>query len=102
VRPIDAFPLCSRQLGKPGFSTFCEALDQGVGLHVVERRDFAEVAALMDGLRRHGHHRVLTRDQLERGDWQLDLPLNAPEAGPLSQNGAQRAADALIAVAEAQ
>ena len=102
MRPIDAFPLCSRHLGKPGFSTFCEALDQGVGLHVVERRDFAEVAALMDGLRRHGHHRVLTRDQLERGDWQLDLPLNAPEAGPLSQNGAQRAADALIAVAEAQ
>ena len=102
VRPIDAFPLCSRQLGKPGFSTFCEALDQGVGLHVVERRDFAEVAALMDGLRRHGHHRVLTRDQLERGDWQLDLPLNAPEARPLPQHGAQRAADALIAVAEAQ
>ena len=102
VRPVDVFPLCSRQLGKPGFSTFCEALDQGVGLHVVERRDFAEVAALMDGLRRHGHHRVLTRDQLERGDWQLDLPLNAPESGPLRQNGAQRAAEALIAVAETQ
>jgi hypothetical protein len=30
----------------------------------------------------------------------LDLPLNPPEARPLSQNGAQRAADALIAVAE--
>ena len=102
VRPMDAFPLCSRQLGKPGFSTFCEALDQGVGLHVVERRDFAEVVALMNGLRRHGHHRVLTRDQLERGDWQLDLPLNAPKSGPLLQNGAQRAAEALIAVAEAQ
>ena len=102
MRPIDAFPLCSRQLGKPGFSTFCEALDQGVGLHVVERRDFAEVAALINGLRRHGHHRVLTRDQLERGDWQLDLPLNPPESGPLPHDGAQRAAEALIAVAEAR
>ena len=102
VRPIDAFPLCSRQLGKPGFSTFCEALDQGVGLHVVERRDFAEVAALMDGLRRHGNHRFLTRDQLEQGDWQLDRPLIAPEAAPLPNNGAQRAAEALIAVAESK
>jgi hypothetical protein len=102
VRPIDAFPLCSRQLGKPGFSTFCEALDQGVGLHVVERRDFAEAAALMTGLRRHGDHRVLTRDQLERGDWQLNLSLNAPESGPLPHDGAQRAAEALIALAEAR
>ena len=100
VRPIDVFPLCSRQLGKPGFSTFCEALDQGVGLHVVERRDFAEAAALMTGLRRHGDHRVLTRDQLERGDWQLNLSLNAPESGPLPHDGAQRAAEALIALAE--
>ena len=102
VRPMDAFPLCSRQLGKPGFSTFCEALDQGVGLHVVERRDFAEVAALMDGLRRHGDHRFLTRNQLERGDWELDCPLISPEAQPLPSNGAQRAAEALIAMAEAQ
>ena len=102
VRPMDAFPLCSRQLGKPGFSTFCEALDQGVGLHVVERRDFAEVAALMDGLRRHGDHRFLTRNQLEHGDWELDLPLIDPEAGPLPKNGAQHAAEALIAVAESQ
>jgi hypothetical protein len=102
IRPVDVFPLCSRQLGKPGFSTFCEALDQGVGLHVVERRDFAEVAALMDGLRRHGKHRFLTRDQLEQGDWQLDRPLIAPEAAPLPNHGAQRAADALIAVAESQ
>jgi hypothetical protein len=102
VRPVDVFPLCSRQLGKPGFSTFCEALDQGVGLHVVERRDFAEVSALMDGLRRHGDHRFLTRDEWEQGDWQLDRPLIAPESAPLSKYGAQRAAEALIAVAESQ
>ena len=100
VRPIDAFPHCERHLGKPGFSTFCEALSLGVGLHVVQRRDFAEVAALMDGLALHGHHRLLSRDQLNRGDWQLDQPLRAPQGEALSAGGARQAADHLIALAD--
>ena len=100
VRPIDAFPHCERHLGKPGFSTFCEALSLGVGLHVVQRSDFAEVAALMDGLLMHGHHRLLSRHQLNCGDWQLDQPLSAPQGSTLSARGARQAADHLIAVAE--
>ena len=100
VRPIDAFPHCERHLGKPGFSTFCEALSLGVGLHVVQRRDFAEVAALMDGLALHGHHRLLSRDQLNHGDWQLDQPLRAPQGEALSAGGARQAADHLIALAD--
>ena len=96
VRPLDLFPYCERHLGKPGFSTFAEAMASGVGLHVVERRDFAEVEALMHGLVRHGHHRQLTREQLMDGDWQLDHPLHAPTDGPLKASGAEMAADAVI------
>ena len=100
VRPLDAFPYCDRHLGKPGFSTFSEALASSVGLHVVERRDFAEVEALIQGLRSHGHHRLLTRNQLEIGDWQLDQPLVAPTAQRLGSDGARQAALALLRLAE--
>ena len=100
VRPLDVFPFCGRHLGKPGFSTFCEALSHSVGLHVVERRDFAEAEALMRGLSCHGASRLLSRDQLLRGDWQLDQPLVAPTQAPALAHGAEQAARALIAFAE--
>ena len=100
IRPLDAFPFCERHIGKPGFSTFSEALSLELGLHVVERRDFAEVSALMQGLIRHGHHRLLSRDQLTSGDWQLDRPLVPPEAEPLAADGALQAAEQLIQLGE--
>lgn len=96
VRPLDVFPFCSRHLGKPGFSTFAEAMAADVGLHVVERRDFAEVRALLDGLVRHSHHRQLSRQQLVQGDWELDAPLIPPTGTPLPSDGARSAAEALI------
>ena len=96
VRPVDVLGRCSRFLGKPGFSSFCEAMAQGVGLHVVERSGFAEASVLMDGLRRHGHHRCLSRGELDAGAWQLDQPLKAPNDAPLSASGAQEAALALV------
>ncbi|WP_392351687.1 hypothetical protein [Parasynechococcus sp.] len=96
VRPLDVFPFCARHLGKPGFSTFAEAMAAGVGLHVVERRDFAEVRALLDGLVRHSHHRQLSREQLMQGDWELDRPLLPPSESPLDARGARSAAEALV------
>jgi len=96
VRPIDVLGRCARFLGKPGFSSFCEAMAQGVGLHVVERSGFAEASALMDGLQRYGQHRSLSRRQLGAGDWELDQPLLAPSDPPLSALGAQEAALALV------
>ena len=99
VRPLDVFPFCRRHLGKPGFSTFCEAITFSVGLHVVERRDFAEAEALMRGLTRHGSSRLLSRDQLLQGDWQLDQPLAAPTQAAVPAHGAEQAARALIACA---
>jgi len=96
LRPVDVLGRCSRFLGKPGFSSFCEAMAQGVGMHVVERSGFAEASALMDGLRRHGQHRCLSRQELDTGAWQLDQPLLASSEAPLSASGAEEAALALV------
>ena len=100
LRPLDLFPHCARHLGKPGFSTFSEALSQRVGLHVVDRRNFAEVEALIQGLKHHGQFRLLTRAQLVEGDWQLDQQLLEPESGPLGHDGAFQAALAIVDLAE--
>ncbi|MFL0791567.1 MAG: hypothetical protein AB8B70_00185 [Prochlorococcus sp.] len=96
VRSIDVMPFCTRLLGKPGFSSFSEALSQNLGLIIVERCDFAEVSALISGLRRHGHHRILSREALERGEWELELSLLEPSQGRLNCDGALRAAQAII------
>ena len=92
VRPLDVMPYCQRLLGKPGFSTFAEALSTGTGLHVVERAGFSEAAALMTGLRSHGFHRLISRSGFDQGAWELDLPLIPPLADPLPLDGAQTAA----------
>ena len=99
VRPFDVMPFCQRHLGKPGYSTFCEALSQQLGMHVVERDGFAEAPVLIDGLRRYGHHRILKRQSLEQGDWELDQPLQEPRYPTPTKTGSQEAATALVHVA---
>jgi hypothetical protein len=49
-------------------------------------------------LQRHGWHRLLSRNQFEAGDWQLDRPLLPPSDGPLPGAGALEAAQALVNV----
>jgi hypothetical protein len=92
LRPLELMPLCERIITKPGFSTFCEALTAGVGIHLVRRHGFAEAPVLEAALQQHGFHRLLNREQLECGDWQLDQPLQPPQQGPLPTGGAQQAA----------
>jgi hypothetical protein len=92
LRPLEVLPLCGRVITKPGYSTFCEALSGGVGIHLVQRRGFAEAPVLEQALQRHGHHRLLSRGQLERGDWQLDQPLLPPSGEALPTDGCERAA----------
>ena len=99
IRFLDVMPFCDRLLGKPGFSSFCEAMSCRLGLHVVERQGFAEAAVLMDGLQRHADHRILTRQSLETGDWQLDQPLQPAAGTPLKVGGAAQAAEAIRLVA---
>ena len=99
LRPLELMPLCSRILTKPGYSTFCEALAAGLGIHLVRRDGFAEAPVLEAALQRHGWHRLLSRLQLEQGDWQLDQPLIAPQAEAIPTHGAEQAAGVLLATA---
>jgi hypothetical protein len=100
LRPIDLMPLCSRLITKAGYSSFCEAFSQGVGIHLVRRSGFAEAPVLERDLQRHGHHRILAPEAFERGDWELDQPLLPPTRGPLPSEGARTAAQALLNLAE--
>jgi hypothetical protein len=95
LRPLELLQLCSRVITKPGYSTFCEALSQGVGIVLVRREGFAEAPVLEAELQRHGWHRLIDRQQLENGDWQLDQPLLPPYEPPLASDGAQAAARVL-------
>ena len=96
LRPLDAMVCCSRVITKPGYSTFCEALSQGLGIHLVHREGFAEAAVLEQALQRHGRHRLLSQADLRAGRWQLDQPLLSPTADPLPADGAEQAAAALV------
>lgn len=102
LRPLDLLPLCARLITKPGYSSFCEALSQGVGIHLVRRSGFAEAPVLEAELQRHGWHRLLSAEAFDRGDWQLDQPLLPPREGGLPLDGAQVAAEALQQFAAAR
>ena len=100
VRPLDAMPLVGRLITKAGYSSFCEAFSQGVGIHLVERHGFAEAPVLERALQDHGSHRLLRRHQLQTGDWQLDQPLLPARLGTLPDDGSVVAARTLVALAE--
>ncbi len=102
VRPLELMGHCGRLITKPGYSSFCEALTYGVGIHLVERDGFAEAPVLQAALQGHGWHRLLTREQFAAGDWQLDQPLLPPSAGPLPGGGAPEAAAILAALGDDQ
>ncbi len=95
LRPLDVMPLTARMITKPGDSTFCEAFQQGVGLHVVRREGFAEAPVLERGLREEGWHRVLEEEAFRRGAWELDQPLLPPRAPRESREGSFEAAEIL-------
>ena len=96
IRVVDALPYCSRHLGKPGYSSFCEAISLGVGLHVVLRDGFAESLALISGLQSHAAHRLIEREALELGEWELDQPLIPAAEEPLAVDGSMSAARAVL------
>jgi hypothetical protein len=102
LRPLDLMPLCSRLITKPGYSSFCEALSQGLGIHLVRRSGFAEAPVLEADLQRHGWHRLLEVEAFERGAWELDQPLRPPTEAPLASDGALAGAMGLLELAEAR
>ncbi|MFM9089688.1 MAG: hypothetical protein ACKOPT_16440 [Cyanobium sp.] len=93
LRPLDVMPLSSRLITKPGYSSFCEAFQQGVGLHVVRRGGFAEAPVLEEGVKEEGWHRLLEEEAFRKGAWELDQPLIAPRAPRVSRDGSHRAAE---------
>ena len=95
LRPLDLMPLCGRLITKPGYSSFCEAMGQGLAIHAVHRSGFAEAAVLEAALQRHGMHRLLSQGQLRAGDWELDQAPDSPQDEPLPQDGALEAAKLL-------
>ncbi len=100
VRPLELMGHCGRLITKPGYSSFCEAMRYGVGIHLVHRRGFAEAPVLERDLQRHGWHRLLSQAQLLSGDWELDQPLLAPRRAPLPGDGAQQAAAAIATLGD--
>jgi hypothetical protein len=88
-------PLAARLITKPGYSSFCEAFAQGVGLHVVRREGFAEAPVLEKGLREEGWHRLLEERDFRSGAWELDQPLLAPRAPRIRRDGSSHAAEML-------
>jgi len=95
-RILDVLPLSKRFICKPGYSSLCEALSQGVGLHVVQRKGFAESEALLKGIRLYGYHRFMDQTQFQVGDWLLDQPLIPPLEGNLTKNGSLTAAMEIV------
>jgi hypothetical protein len=102
IRPLELMGHCSRLITKPGYSSFCEALTYGLGIHLVRRDGFAEAPVLERHLQHHGWHRLLSREQFSAGDWQLDQPLLPPSQGPLPLGGALQAAEILVDFAAQQ
>lgn len=100
LRPLDVMPLASRMLTKPGYSSFCEAFLQGVGLHVVRRQGFAEAPVLEEGLQDEGWHRLLKEDAFRSGEWELDQPLLPPRAPRIPKRGSRDAAELLRGLLE--
>jgi hypothetical protein len=95
ARPLDLMPLTGRLITKPGYSSFCEAFSQGVGIHLVERHGFAEAAVLREALVQHGLHRILSQSELLSGAWKLNQPLCEPRLRPLPLDGARTAAEVI-------
>ncbi len=100
TRPLDLMPLAGRLITKAGYSSFCEAFSQGVGIHLVDRQGFAEAPVLREALQDHGQHRLLDESQWRSGDWELEEPLRTPRIGPLPLDGAAVAAASLVRLLE--
>ncbi len=96
IRTLDLMPYCSRLITKPGYSSFCEALSNDVGIHVVKRDNFAEADLLIKQLKLNGHYRIIDRDALRNGFWELDQPLLPPAQVPLPIDGSSTAARIII------
>ncbi len=79
LRPVDVMPLAGRLIAKPGFSTFSEAIREGVPIVTMPRPEFAEAQVLVAGMQAVWWHQLVGLDDFLAGDWSfLDAPLGEP------------------------
>jgi len=90
-RPVDFMPLCGRLVGKPGYSSFAEACRLDVPVVTMPRQGFAEAAVLLEGIRDHAHHQILTAEEFLEGDWDFlnESPAPPRAAEPVDRNGSE-------------
>lgn len=77
-------------IGKPGYGIVSESAVAGTSMLYVERNDWPEQDALIDWLRVHGYPRLITRTQLETGNFidEARATRQTPRPAPVEPNGA--------------
>ncbi|MGK7947016.1 MAG: glycosyl transferase [Microcystaceae cyanobacterium] len=97
-RPVDFMPLVGRIISKPGFSTFSEAMRLDIPIVSLTREDFAEGKILLNGLKNHAYHQIITPEAFLKGNWQfLNEPLTPPQSNtPLNKKGTEEVADTVV------
>ncbi|WP_036487670.1 glycosyl transferase [Myxosarcina sp. GI1] len=98
LRPLDFMPVCGRVFSKPGFSTFSEALCQNVPIVSLTRQDFAESEILINGIRDHSYHQIITPENFFEGEWDFLHHDSLPprKKTTLATNGAETIAREII------
>ncbi|MEH2070470.1 MAG: glycosyl transferase [Nostoc sp.] len=97
-RPVDFMPICGRVVSKPGYSTFAEATKLGVPIITLPREDFAEASFLIEGVTNYNQHQIVTPSEFFAGTWDFlyELPQAAKQSRPISKDGNQAIAQAVI------
>jgi hypothetical protein len=98
LRPVDLMPCCSQIISKPGFSTFAEAMQQGLPITTVTRSGFAETQLLLNGLQDYSAHKILEPADFFESDWNfIRQPFTAQrQADPIAMDGTQQIANAVV------
>ncbi|MDB9525993.1 glycosyl transferase [Oscillatoria sp. CS-180] len=98
LRPVDFMPLCDRVVSKPGFSTFSEACRLDIPIVTVTRDDFAEGPVLVNALKDHSYHQVMTPKEFAEGSWDFlkDAPVPPRTNQRLSQQGNEEIGRAIV------
>lgn len=97
IFPVDLMILCESVVTKPGFGTFSDAYGLGLTLFSLDRQGFAETPYMLQGLRDHFYHRMVSDKQFFSGDWSFLLePPHAPQSTQrLPASAAERIARAI-------
>ncbi len=99
LRPVDLMPLCSRVIGKPGYSTYSEATRLGVPIVAVPRTGFPEAEILLEGIRDHAYHQLLVSgEEFFEGSWDfLDEEPSPPcDPSPIALDGSEAVARQIV------